>query len=105
MRSSVPPSLDLQCNLLPKATLINIDSTGESIANIQLEFLNNDFMIYRILAKQTGNSQNRDSFLNLAQAIMSKLLSVIARAVSERGYRNSPRNVRLFPDTLIVPFY
>ncbi|CRG90035.1 C6 transcription factor, putative [Talaromyces islandicus] len=93
MRSNLPPSLDLQCKLLPNATLINIDSTGESIANIQLEFLNNDFMIYRILAKETGNIQNRDSFLNLAQEIMTKLLSVISRAVSERGYRNSPRNL------------
>jgi chromatin structure-remodeling complex subunit RSC3/30 len=97
MRWNLPPSLDFQCNLLPEATFINPDSTGESIANVHLEFLNNDFMIYRTLAKQTGKVQNEDSFLKLAQEILGKLLSVISRAVSERGYCNSPRNASLFP--------
>lgn len=105
MRSNLPPSLGFQCNLSPETTFINTDSTRESIANVQLEFLNNDFMIYRTLAKQTDNIQNRDSFLNLAQEILGKLLSVISRAVSERGYRNSPRNVSLFPDILEIPLY
>ncbi|KAH8700848.1 hypothetical protein BGW36DRAFT_357489 [Talaromyces proteolyticus] len=94
MCSSLPPALTIQKFLFEENILIDIDTNMESLANLQLEFLNNDLMINRQLVKQAGSNGNRAALVKVAREMLSKLLIVISHATSERGYSNSIWNLR-----------
>jgi hypothetical protein len=48
------------------------------LANLHLESLNNEFILYHVLVKRTG--QGKTEFLNLAREILSAVLLIFSRS-------------------------
>jgi hypothetical protein len=53
-------------------------SSSDFLTNLHLESLNNEFILYHVLVKRTG--QGKTEFLNLAREILSAVLLTFLRS-------------------------
>jgi hypothetical protein len=62
------------------------DPDEEFLAHFHLEFLNNDFILNRVLVKETGSG--KDKLLKVAREILTTLLALVSRTRKHSRYES-----------------
>ncbi|OKL61317.1 hypothetical protein UA08_03740 [Talaromyces atroroseus] len=82
LRSTMPEAL----KWTPSGGCQMTDPEEEFLAHFHLEFLNNDFMLHRVLVKETGDG--KDKLLKVAREMLTALLALVSRTMLRSRYES-----------------
>ncbi|KAH8697906.1 hypothetical protein BGW36DRAFT_379643 [Talaromyces proteolyticus] len=89
LRSNLPPVMQWRPSHFSGSR--TMDQHTEFVANMHLEFLNNDFILYRVLVKRTG--KGKEKLLKVAREMLAATLAIVSRNSQTRDNCDSIWNL------------